>query len=495
MSINAQYETYRYTGETCQLHAQSIVECRLSGSEIGSILAVQARAVALECTCVDGEVRYGGKLLVCVVYEDGEKKICRVERGAEFFHKAEGSVVTPACFAKTLLQAENITQRREGSGLYISVIVGADITVYGGKQLEYLSGGDGLIVKKEPVTLYKSLCVSGETEAEDEFEADYMGDILLHSENALVTHISANAGQINLEGELVLGVLALKEDNSLCAYERVVPFKMEIPCEDAFGQIKASARVQVKSAHLTAGVDEMQGKSKIVFSYALSADCFLHSSEEISVVCDAFSPNTEVLIKKEKRGGRYLTNTAKCVERVGGVASLSPVLDGEYALCCAVQPRVEIACKKSNGGFEAEGVLLAEVILRGAENSHRACTLSLPFVFPVQALGDEMETSAVVCGLNIRRKKDGTTEAEATLKVSLRGYSLGEWEYICEAKAGEEIPENKASVSVYTMRAGEDLWQVAKRLCRAPEELIKSNPDLSFPVKDGERLFVYRQIK
>lgn len=495
MSMNVKYENYRYTGEAGRLHAQSLVECRLSGSEIGSILAVQARAVTLESTCVDGEVRYGGKLLVCVVYEDSEKKICRVERGAEFYHKAEGAFVTPACFAKTWLSAEKITHRREGSGLYISVIVGADIAVYGGKQLEYASGGDGLIVKKDPVTLYKSLCVSGETEAEDEFDADYMGDILLHSENALVTQISAQGGLITLEGELVLGVCALKEDDSLCSYERVIPFKMEIPCEDAFGQIRASARVQMKSAQILAGVDEDKGKSKLVLSYCLSADCFLHSSEEISIVSDAFSTKSETLLRKEKRGGRYLTNTAKCVERIGGVASLSPVLDGEYALCCAVEPRAEIVCKKTESGFEAEGVVQAEVVLVGVENTHRACTLSLPVAFPTQTLGDEMEADAVVCGLNIRRRKDGTTEAEATLKVSLRGYNYGEWEYVCEISEGEAYVENDASISLYTMRAGEDLWQVAKRLRREPNELVKSNPTLEFPVKDGERLFVYRQIK
>ena len=116
MSIKPQYETYRYTGEICNLTAQSMVECRLPGSEIGSVLAVHARAVGGECVCADGEVRYGGKLVICIVYEDGNRKICRAERGAEFFHKAENSAVTPACFAKILLTPDNVSTRREGSG-------------------------------------------------------------------------------------------------------------------------------------------------------------------------------------------------------------------------------------------------------------------------------------------------------------------------------------------------------------------------------------------
>ena len=44
-------------------------------------------------------------------------------------------------------------------------------------------------------------------------------------------------------------------------------------------------------------------------------------------------------------------------------------------------------------------------------------------------------------------------------------------------------------------RAGEELWQVAKRIRCAPEELKKSNPDLTFPLRGGERLYVYRRIK
>ena len=72
--MKAHYETYRYTDELCLLHSQSIVECRLPGSEITSVLAVQATAVPTSAECADGEVRYGGKLLLSVLYEDENGK-------------------------------------------------------------------------------------------------------------------------------------------------------------------------------------------------------------------------------------------------------------------------------------------------------------------------------------------------------------------------------------------------------------------------------------
>lgn len=495
MSMKPQYETHRYIGEICRLRGQSVVECRLPGSEISSILAVYAKAIPADNECRDGEVQYGGKVLLNVVYEDGDKKICRAERGAEFFHKAEGGSVSPACFAKISLSAENVNWRREGSGLYISVVVDADISVYGNKQIEYLSGGEDLIVKKEGVGVYKTVCVSGETEGEDEFDSDYVGDILLHSENAVVTRVDVGAGQLEIEGEIALNICVLKEDDSVCSYERITPFKMQVPSEEAFGHISAGARVQVKSAHLSVTVDEEKGKSKILFAYVLSADCHLHIRDEIFGVADAFSKDVEIGLKKGKGDSRYLTNTVKHTERIEGAVALNPQPDTEAALQSAVLPRAEIVCKKTDRGMEVEGAVLAEVLFLGADGSRRSANLSLPFLFPIDVQGEEAEADCVVCGLNLRRKKNGETEAEATLKLSVRGYERKSWEYVSEAVVGEVLEKSESAFSVFMPRAGEDLWQVAKRLGCTPEEVQKHNPDLKFPLAEGERIYVYRQIR
>ncbi len=495
MSIQPQFESYRYVGEVCRLKGQTVVEYRLPGSEISSILAIHAKAIPTESTCADGEVQYGGKALLSIVYEDGDRKICRSERGAEFFHKTEGSAVTPSCFAKVWYTAENVSFRREGSGLYVSVILGAEIAVYGGRQMEYLSRGEGLICKTEPLTLCKTVCVSGEVEGEDEFDCDYVGDILLHSENAVAHHVSASAGQIDAEGEIALHICVLRGDESVCSYERLIPFRMQIPCEEAFGSVNAGAKITVKSAHLTAATDEEKGKSRMVLAYTLAADCLLSVKEELSAATDAFSTEQEIAICRTNEGGRYLTKQLRWTERVSGVGSLSPALEGEVSLQAAVLPRVELVCRKGENGMEAEGVLLAEVLVKNGEGSFRAATLSLPFLFPVEMEGEYAEGECLACGLNVRRKKSGEVEAEATLKLALRGYEEKEWSYVSKVDEGEAYPEEKSAFTVFLPPAGEELWSLAKRLHCSPESLEKNNPDLEFPLKKGERIFVYRQIK
>ncbi len=490
MSIQPYFDSHRFVGEVCRVKGQSVVECRLPGSEIGGILAISAKASPTECVCGDGEVKYAGRAVISIVYEDGNRKLCRAERGVEFFHKAEGEI-TPACFAKPDYKTENISYRREGSGLYISVIIGADIAVFGNRQIERLVNGEGLVCQKSALTLTKCVCVSGELSLEDEFDADYVGDILLQSQTALVNHIAATAGQIELEGEIALHICALKGEG-VCSYERLLPFRMQVPCDEAFGSVKAEGRVRIKEGRLTASTDEETG-SKMLFVGTLTADCFVYAKEELDCVSDAFSTEKEIVLKREKEGGRYLTNTVRLVERVSGTPSLSEEIEG--SLLSALLPRAEVSLRKSERGMEAEGALLAELLYKTEEGSVRAVQLTLPFLFPVGVEGEYGEAECLVSGLKVSRKKGSEVAIEAVVRMTASGYEESEWSYISNLEEGEGYEKESAALSVYLTEEGEELWSLAKRLRCDTESLQRNNPDLTFPLKKGTRIFVYRQIE
>ncbi len=493
--MKTQYDTYTYTSELCRLKSQSIVECRLPGSEIVSVLQTQAKTVALTCECADGEVKYSGKLLLSIVYEDMEKKICRIERGAEFYHKAEDATITPACFAKVDFCAENITTRREGTGLYVSVVVGADINVYGTRTREFLIGGNDLVVKKKAMSMVKIFCVDGEVETEDEFDTDYVGDILLHNERAILSSVTAKAGQIDVNGEIRLNFCVLKRDNNLYSYERFIPFALQIPCEEAFGNIGVGARCGVSDITINATCDEERGVSRINVSVVVGAECTVYVKEEILVVDDAFSLDREISLEKQKCGGRYLTNCKRMVEQVGGEAALSNGNGADGALIVAFAPRAEITCKKTENGGEMEGVLEADILIKGEDGGYKKNSLSLPFLFPIGEMGDEAEAEAVVSGLSVRKKSDGSVVAEATLKLCVKMYKNLQDEYVCQVTDGEEYPKTQSAFQIFALRESEDLWQVAKRLKKRPEEVEKCNPDLHFPVKKGEKIYIYTQCE
>jgi hypothetical protein len=332
-------------------------------------------------------------------------------------------------------------------------------------------------------------------DGEDAFDSDYVGDVLMHNIAVTVHHVAASNGQVEMEGEMALGICVLRADESICTYERLIPFRMQVPADEAFGSARADVKICVKEAHLTAHTDEDSGKSKMLFTYSLSADCFLYIKEELSSISDAFSVCSEIELKKKKDGGRYLTKRFRSMERVSGVASLSPMLDGEFSLQAAVLPHAELTCRKTETGMEAEGIVTAKVLLKSADGAHRTAELSLPVLFPLDTDGEIAEAKCLVCGLNLRRKKNGETEAEATLKLSVNVYEEREWTYVYGVEEGREYGENDCAFSVFLPKEGEGLWEVAKRLRCEPATLQKSNPDLQFPVKAGQRIYVYRQIK
>jgi hypothetical protein len=251
----------------------------------------------------------------------------------------------------------------------------------------------------------------------------------------------------------------------------------------------------VKSAHLSAGTDEEKGTCHILLSYTLSAECYLTVADEVKVVEDAFSSECETVAKTRNDGGRYLMKHAKTTERVSGAAVISPEIEGEYVLQAAVLPRAELTCKKTDHGFEAEGAVLAEVLFCSADGAHRSATLTLPVVFPLEADGDHVEIDCAVCSLNVRRKKSGEVEAEATLRIFVQCFEDRSWGYVDEVTEGEPYKDTDCGFSVFMTEAGEDLWQVSKRLACPPEDLQKCNPDLTFPLKERQRIFIYRQIR
>ncbi len=488
--IKPHYENYRYTTEICTAESGSIVECRLAGGEIGNILAIRASLSPTECICQDGEIKYGGKLTLYILYEDGESHVCRAERGAEFTHRAEHPQVTPACFAIPSFTAQNITRRREGSNVYVSVVVGAVFKVFAETQAEYLLDGEGLTVKQEERTFIKTLTVKGGAEADDEFEIDYVGDILMHAENVRISSAETGAGIVSVEGEVALQFCALKEDGVLCSYERLVPFKTELLHEDCLSGTPVAVKARVTDAKLSVVTDEEKGKCKVEAQTDIALTAELYLKDTLKVATDAYSARHDIRLKKEEKKSFYCAETLRFTERVSGVAALGETIDYSTSLKAALLPKAELTVK--NG--EAEGAVEADVLLKDKDGGYKTTKMALPFVFPVNAEQSAYtEAEAIVCGLGLRQRKEGEAEAEATLKVTVRRYLEERADYIAAVEEGEEYPENDCAISVYLPCAGDGLWETAKRLRRDPEELQKSNPELEFPLKGGERIFVYRQ--
>ena len=101
--------------------------------------------------------------------------------------------------------------------------------------------------------------------------------------------------------------------------------------------------------------------------------------------------------------------------------------------------------------------------------------------------------SVLVCGMSARQRQEGEIDAEATLKITVQEKRTVTARLVSSAEEGEALQQSDSAVSVYIPRAGDGLWELAKSLKKSPEEVSASNPDIEFPVREGQRVIVYRK--
>ncbi len=487
--INTQTETYRGYGKKKEIGAQTAVECRF-GSEVETVLSVHCSAALTGAEAGSGEARYFGKAHFSIVYEDAEKKVCRAEKGVEFTAAAKDEEIVPAYTAKARLAVENVAVRREGASVFVTALLGADIALYGEENFEYLAGGD-LILKREPVSTVTAHLCSGAQEADDEFETELLGDILQHAETVGITDVVCETGTLRVEGEINLCVLALKGENSLASFERLVPFRIEIPCEAAVFGCRAEADVQVLNASIRADADEESGKCNVVAEFTLGAEGCVYEEIAVDGVVDAFSTESEVALSFHECNFVAAGETSRVTERVSGRAALSAPVDFSDVLQAVTLQRAEANVVSQNGAGRVEGVAMATLLVLGSDGAHRGVEMSLPFSVAVSA--ENCTADVLVCGMSARQKQEGEIDAEATLKITLHGRRAVAAKLVCAAEEGEKLPVCDSAVSVYIPRAGDGLWELSKSLKKPPEEVEAANPDIAFPIKEGQRVVIYRK--
>ena len=494
MSVSPQYEEYAASACVRGLRAQSIVECRLADWAENHVLAVWPRVVPSSAEVLSGEVRYGGTLYFSLAARTPDGSVVGAERGAEFTHRAECADAAPAQQAALSLAVEKVELRRDGRTLVLSAIVSAEISRLVPGQLRLLTGGEGVACDLVPVRLSRAAFCAGTAEIEEEFDTDYVGDVLLHSEQVCLTRVVAADGLVEVSGEIAVGVLSKREGESdVVAYERTVPFRAEIPCDEAAPGAACDASAALSSVRLSAACDEDKNRCRLLAELSLAVNVRLWRGEEVLAAQDAFCPGRACTLHRETVRAQEPLCAFTVSERAAGTAALDGPVGPAAALQAASLCRVEAAAEVREGEVIVEGVLSATVFFK-EENAAQSVRASLPFTFPVRCdrarAGDVAEVHALACGVSCRGRREGELDCEGTVKlfIALRGES--EQRFVCAVEAGEASPL-PAAVSIHFPAAGDTLWDTAKKLGRAPEDVRRENPDLTFPLTGKERIVVY----
>ncbi|MDE5667870.1 MAG: DUF3794 domain-containing protein [Clostridia bacterium] len=485
MAINAQNQTGTYTRKVASLSTQTVVEIKF-GQDVGEVVAVYPQISLTSCEVSSGRLNYGGRIIATLVYTDGDGRLCRIQKGAEFTHFIDDERLAPAQRGDCALKCERWQVKRDGSSYAVAIVVGAAVDVYDSATRSFVASVEGAIVKSENTKLYSFVGFSGESEVDDDFDC-VATDVLVPSAQALVLGCNVRAGVVEVSGELYLSLLAVRDNAPVCL-DRIIPFKCEIACDEALFSQRAFCRAEVRAVNVNCRINEERGKCDVDVNATLGFSGHFYEEEEVAVVCDAFSKDCELSLNFLTEETALDTDVKVYSERVTGLCATKAKLDYTCAFLAATLPTVEFA-RTPDG---VEGSVTTPLLYEQAGEVH-STEVNMPFSCPLTGLSANCrEISVAVCGVSLRQRAEGECEGEAVLKITGADGEVRTVKYLNEITEQGEKAVPDCAISVYIPSAGDGLWETAKRLSEAPESIEKSNPELSFPLTGKERILIYR---
>ena len=484
--LNATFQTGAYTRKVASVKAQSLVEIKFSGQDIGEVVAVYPQISLNSAEVASGRTSYGGRLICTVVYADESGALCRIQKGAEFSHHHDDERFAPAQHCDCQLSAERTQLKREGSSYVVSIVVGAQISVFESAQRSFISDVEGAVCRREEGKLFNAVSFSGESEVDDDFDC-VASDILVPSARALVLDCNVKTGLIEVSGEIYLTLLAVR-DGSPVGLDRVIPFKAEISCEEAVLPRRGVARAEIKDMSVDCRVNEDSGKCDVDFNATLAIFGRFCEEEQVTFVSDLFSAESQIVVTRSDERENIFTDLKVYSERVSGLCATKAKVDYTCSFLATALPEVEFS--RTEGGIE--GSVSATLIYSQGGEIH-STQVSLPFAVKLSGLSaGDCAINIAVCGISIRQRAEGECEAEAVLKITAEDGAENCVSYLTEVQEGEAREVNDSAISVYIPTAGDDLWETAKKLLSPPESIQATNPELKFPLTGKERILIFR---
>lgn len=494
------YKKIPLDGVKCKLTEQIKVTIKpdVLTESVKNVISVSCFSDVYSIKVSQKRAEYKGKAIFFVAYETENGEILKCESTADFDGVLESECITEK--SQVIGTATAYKTEADTSGIKLTAIahVSVEATVIDVKEYECLENGEDVVCD---ITENTFLISHGRKETtyplSEEFTLSYkVKEVLSQNAICVITNAQCGVGSIIVDGEVYLSAILLQssEKKDIIKESKVVPFRIEIDCDDAMPSDMAVCSARVRAFKTDVSVDDEKSTVNAVITLKLCAEAFTESVFSLSH--DVFSKTEELDVKKDVFTARARLED-RCIRKDVNIAvSSEEDFDGCEVLGTFFE-RIELISKEKSGdNLLVTGALSCSAILRKTDGTLRTLALDFPVDLSIE-LGtqdfDEYELFAVCEKSSIRIVDANHLEISAGLIFTLSPYKIKDVNYVKEVVVVGEKQLEEDAISVIIPLAGEDLWSLSKRLNQSPEEIISANPDISFPLSGEERIVVYRQ--
>lgn len=279
----------------------------------------------------------------------------------------------------------------------------------------------------------------------------------------------------------------LEDDIFISDEEDVVGISSDLNCDFNFNVVNANCEV----------LQDDLGEDRIInISFDIKSDIKVSKSEEIEVIEDAYSPEKELVLIKEKSvfDVRY---GCGCTE---AITKDNVKLDDEepVLILSSKGEIISIDSEVKAGNVSIEGTLKVNCLYKSSDEEKEFGNkeIDLPFSAVIDIPGLTEDMDVVVKG-NLESIQGaieaGTIAVKGILSFDVKASYKEEKEYIniIEENEDGEVPKKKASITIYVVEAGDTLWKLAKKYNTTMQAIANANDmELEDILEIGTKLII-----
>ena len=488
---------------------QSQLVCKLptnDGIDVAKILCTNVKINMLNSSVMQSTINFDGVALVQAVYIDQDNNVKFVDYSLEFKDKFVAN--KELMVADTIISYDvvEIRSQIEGNNIKVEAILNVCIDGIFADNLNILTSatGEGVYSKLEDINFSSFVGVASDRfDVSNDIEInDAVEEILFVCPNATVDRVESYDNYVKVFGTVAVNIAytTAGDNSTIRTLDTNFDYEQELALTGtksaSVADCQASCMYQGISVTTNLGMD----KSVISLSVPIDAKCFVWNDESIQIVSDIYSLTNNLNISTESYTVQSIEDSMRFSERVVGSVTIDDndmLIDDVLGVCCG---DILIASHRvQDNTLIVDGVLNATVIYRNNEVQKISSILvQVPFSLDMSSanLNDEMLLRVVanIKRLQVKGRRGTEIEVVADIEVCVHACSLDKDAVVSQVTVEDEKLPSKSNLTIYIAREGDTIWDIAKQMSVPEDVIIEQNLNLELPIKNGERIVVYKQV-
>ena len=451
------------------------------------VLSLSVDGKALSHAVNDGFVDVNGRAEFKLIYLDLDGTVCSASYYADFSVRLDGDV-TREDKVNVCLKAVEWSVSSSDT-LTLSAVVKVDGNVTKTTSLNILTSAEDSFVTTEILTIPTHVATTSYSfPVDEETTVHEVQKVLSLDTKCSLTSAKVTDKVLDLSVDTV-AIVTYVEDGIIRTATFNVASTESVSIEDLCEGDIVKVTPYVKSGRIV--LHGVTGENILRFEGEIGVNVDVTRLEEIEAVKDLFSLTHHTTTTTESNDLTYFVGSGYYTEKIQGETTLPRSED--TALVGVPANTVFIAKTLCDDGLTVEGVATTEIIYSSGEDLYSA-RAEIPYSVHLDGdFSDTVKARATVIDSSVKIKGD---KAEITLTIAFntKCYASSQINYISAVELGEERAVNRSGLSIYVANEGDTPWDVCKALTATPEQVLAQNPNITYPLKHGDKIIYFRRI-